>query len=234
MLPKIDSPVYSTKIQSTGESVRVRPYTVKQEKILLIALESKDVDQIIEAILTVIQDCVLDDINVRKLPSFDVEGLFVAIRARSVGEKVKLRIKCEKCNAPNDTEHDLTDFELSHKPAEEFKVEISPTIGFATRYPSMSDIKGILDEDKSAIEQVIKVAAKCIDYVYDETQIYKSSETTEEEMVSFIESLSGDQFNKLREFVDNVPKITKTIQFNCTGCKEHNRIKLEGLQGFFT
>lgn len=233
MLPKIDVPIYTIKLLSTGQDVRVTPYTVKQEKTLLLALESKDFDQIIEAILAAIQGCVVDDVDVRTLPSFDVEALFVAIRSKSVGEGVQLKIKCEKCEAFNENAFDLTDFRLSGEVVKDYNVKVTPGVGFVAKYPSLTDMKGILDPSKSAIDQIILIAAKCIDYIYDETQIYKSEETSIEELVNFVEALSGEQFNHLRTFIDGIPKITKDIVFDCKECKHNNQIGLEGLQSFF-
>jgi len=160
MLPKIDTPVYTIKLLSTGESLKVKPYTVKQEKTLLVALESRDVDQIFESILTVIQDCLVDNtIDVRSLASFDVEGLFVAIRSRSVGEGVKLKIKCDQCETMNEHGFDLSEFHISSPPIYDYKVKLSSTIGFVAKYPSLTDMKGIINESKSAVDQLILVAA---------------------------------------------------------------------------
>lgn len=235
MLPRVDTPSYSILLPSTGQEVRIRPYTVKQEKTLLIALESKSFDQILESILTVVDDCVTsENVNVRVLPSFDLEALFIAIRSKSVGEGVQLRLKCESCEAPNDLSLDLNNHRLSSQPVKDNKIEVTPTIGFVTKYPSLVDLKGIITDDKAAIDQIIGIAAKCIDYVYDETQVYKSNETSFEELVAFVESLSSQQFNELKIFVEGIPKITKDVSFVCTGCKHQNNLTLEGLQSFFT
>ena len=233
-LPVIDSPTYTMKLLSNGETVQYKPYTVKAEKTLLVALESQDFNQVINAVYSLIDDCVVSDIKVRELPNFDLEQLFVNIRSKSVGESVDLNMKCESCGESNEGSYDLTDFTLTGEISDNNKIEITPTVGVVLKYPALYQVKEYLETDVPAAEQVFGVAMACVDYIYDDAQIYKASDVSKDDLQSFLESLTTDQFDKIKQFMETTPKLQKTIQFKCKKCGTDNTINVEGLQSFFT
>lgn len=232
-LPVIETSVYTMKTLSDGQELKFSPYTVKQEKVLLVALESRDVKQIIEAIYNVLEQCVHTEIDVRKLPQFEIENIFLNIRSKSVGEAANLALRCEECEHVNITSHDLLSFQFE-KPVVDNKVVINDQMGVMLKYPTINELKDYLGEGEQTATMMIDIIAKSIDYIYDEEQIYQSADATQEELVQFIESMSTTQFKQMTTFVENIPTIKKPISFDCEKCSHHNDIVLEGLQSFFT
>lgn len=231
-LPKADIANYTMTMKTTGRTVEFRPYTVKEEKVLLVALESRDMDQIVSAIYNVVDACTYNKINSVDMPTFELEELFVNIRSKSVGEVVNLNIKCSECDTVNSTQFPVLSYTVSGT-TEEKKIEIGNGIGFVLKYPSF-DIAKHVKEDGAAAEKVILMCALCIDYVYDADSVYKAEDTTTEELVEFIESLSKEQFTKISNFLQEIPKIKNKIEFTCSKCSHVNFEEVEGLQNFFT
>lgn len=232
-LPVVETPIYYMNLLSNGTQVKYRPFTVKEEKVLMIALESRDIKQIIDAIYQVLEACTFNDIKVRDLATFDLESLFINIRAKSVGENLDLAFACEECNHVNKNTHDVTDYYVEGE-VKDNKVTITDSIGFVLKYPSLNDIKDILDFDNPDAGQVIKIASKSIEYIYDEEQIYRSEETDPQELVEFVEQLSSKQFREIENFVRDIPRLKKDVSFVCESCGTNNEIIIEGIQGFFT
>lgn len=230
-LPVIESPTYTMNLISTGEEITYRPYTVKQEKILLIALESRDIKQIINAIFDVLEQCV-DRISPRSLPQYEIENLFLNLRSKSVGETVNLSLKCDKCEAINSQSVELLQFKMEGE-INDPKIMISDTMGVMMKHPSIDDLKEFLEEDQATPEFMIKVVSRSIDYIFDDEQIFKREDVSEEDLISFIESLNTVQYRDMLNYVNNVPKLSQDISFDCEKCQEHNEVKLEGLQSFF-
>lgn len=230
-LPTMETPTYKLKLIGSGEEVSFTPYTVKQEKILLIALESTDVQQIVDAIFSVIEQCI-DGLDVRSLPQYELENIFLNLRAKSVGETVNLSLKCEECNHVNPHSVDLLKYTLKGEVVDP-KIQLNEEMGVMMKHPSIDQLKEFIVTDQSNAELMIKVVGRCIDYIYDENQIYPAAEVGEEQLISFIESLSTSQYREMLKYVDNAPKLTQDISFDCEGCGKHNDIVLEGLQSFF-
>lgn len=231
-LPVINVPTYTTTLLSTGQLCTYRPYTVKHEKILLIALESKDLRQIIDAVYNLIDECT-EGVDPRTLPNFDLESLFVQIRSKSVGEGVELSMKCEECDGPTKCNYNLTDFQVEGEILKDVKVQINDSVGVALRYPSMWRLRKYLSEDVSNADQLLGTAISCIDYIYDDEQIYKADESSDEDLQEFLGSLTTDQFRQITNFIDKSPKLSKSVEFECSSCQHINKVKIEGLESFF-
>lgn len=228
-LPIMQVPEFSTKIPSTGKQIKYRPFLVKEEKILLMALEGKDRDEISGAIINLIKSCVLtSNVDVSKLATFDIEYLFLKIRSKSVGEVVELNIghSAGECAAKTLVEVNLDQVTVDRKP-EDGKVMLSDKVGVMLRYPSISDAQGI----EEGQDYGLKIIQNCIEYVFDENTVY--NEFTAEELDAWIGSLNKEQMGKIAKFFNEMPKLSHPIKWKCASCGKEDSVKIEGLQSFF-
>lgn len=231
-LPKLNSATYATTIPSTNKKITFRPYLVKEEKILMMALESKDQEQIIRATKELISSCVTEDIDVNKLATFDVEHLFLQLRSKSVGESIGLKVKCEHCNSENDVLVDVTDINVDIL-EDNNVIMITDTVGVKMRYPSFNDVSSISESNEESIETAFNIIVQCIESIFDADEVYSASREGEAAIKNFIESLNSEQFKNIAKFFDTLPALTSTIDFNCSSCNKDNSSELRGLQSFF-
>lgn len=233
-LPRLnDMPKYTVTIPSTKQRVKFRPYLVKEEKILLLARESNDPAQILNAIADTVIACIDDDIDKNKLTTFDVEYLIVKIRAKSVGETANVEFSCTKCDHQNSIIFNFDDIKLN---AEKSTNEISLTdkISLVMKWPSYVDIANVANVDNiNDVQQTFYIIAHFIDSIKTETENILVKDILIQEVVEFIESMTTSQYEKLKEFIDSIPKLIHEIKFICTECKHENIIKLEGMNDFF-
>tara|TARA_B100001059_G_scaffold158753_1_gene158373 strand:+ start:2066 stop:2773 length:708 start_codon:yes stop_codon:yes gene_type:complete len=233
-LPQVNSSKYSTKLPSTNETIEFRPYLVKEEKILMIAIESKDQKQMIRAMQDVIQACVYTQIDVKKLTTFDVEWMFVQLRAKSVGEKVDLKLKCTACETLNDIVCDLEKVYVS-TPDEDVSnvINFSDTIGITVKHPAVDDVAN-LKQDAETMEGVMELMAKSVITIFDEDNVYNAEDEGLAEVVKFLENLNSAQFKKITDYYSNIPTVRSDLDFKCKSCGEENKLELKGIQNFFT
>lgn len=235
-LPRLnESPQYELVIPSSGETVKYRPFLVKEQKVLLIAYESQDQRQIIDAIMNCISGCLDGQIDVSKLSTFDTDYIFTMIRSKSVGEKVTVGAKCKECEHSNDVTIDLDQIQLmgDMKPS---IVKITEDISLKMKYPSYNDLmkNNTIVENAGSTESVFGMLTTCIESVMTEEENIQLSDEPQEEIETFINSLTTDQFSRVRGFVESIPKITLNYDFTCESCQHVNKSKLEGLQDFFS
>ena len=232
-LPKLNSSRYETIVPSTGQTIEYRPYLVKEEKILMIALESSDQQQVMRAVKDVIKACVLEDIDMEKLAIFDIESLFLNLRAKSVGEIVSLNSKCSECETVNPYRINLSDI----KPPEvntNRMVELTDTISVKFNYPKAADLEKFKEGELETVDGAFKLIKSCIDGIYDDDKVYPAKDETDKSLTEFLDGLNNVQFGALTEFFENLPVLKHTIEFNCVKCDKKNEIELRGLQSFFT
>jgi transcription elongation factor Elf1 len=229
-LPILEASKYQTVIPSTGKRVEFRPFLVKEEKILLLAQESKDTNQIIRALKDIIEACTFNKIQANDLTTYDLEYLFLQLRAKSVGELVDLTIKCKNCGGIVPTQLDLNEVNVE-KPSKKIdpKIQLTDSIGVTLRAIPISEIDSISEDT----EDFIRMIALCIESIYDNSNVYHRKDTTEKELITFVESLSHGQLKKFEEYITNQPKLTHKIKFNCIHCNTKNEVVLQGLQDFF-
>ena len=236
-LPKIATPTYELELPSTGQSVRYRPFLVKEEKVLVIALESEDNKQITTAIKAVLKSCVLTKgIKVETLPTFDIEYLFLNIRGKSVGETIDVNIICpddEKTSVK--VEIDLDDIKVQKTEGHTNKVELDKNLMMELKYPSLDEfIKNNFDfKDENAMEQSFKLIASCIDKIYTDEEVWAAGACTKKELTEFLESMNSSQFKKIEEFFTSMPKLSHTIKVKNPNTKVESEVVLEGLASFF-
>lgn len=241
MLPKIDVPIYKIDLPITNKTYNFRPFLVKEEKLLLMAVEAGDEKSSIETIKQVINNCCLDKIDIDTLPVVDLEYFFLNLRARSVGEEVELEYKCNnnvqgegqmplKCGNLVKVKVNLLDikpvFETDHTNV----IMLSDKLGIVMKYPSFKLIAD--SESTSEVERIMKMILGCIDYIYDENTVYYSKDIPNEELVEYIDNLTKKQFDKIKEFFNTLPKIKTTLNFKCTKCGYNESIEVEGIQNF--
>jgi len=234
-LPKLSSPRFSVELPSNGRRISFRPFLVKEEKALLMAATSNDQNSMIDAVKDVLSSCVLDDdVNVGTLPFFDLEYLFLNLRAKSVGEVIKLEYRHSggvnysgiECEAVTQVEINLERVKVAKNEKHTNKIKITDELGVVMRYPTISDIKLVNDGSDE-----LKMIAKCIVSVYDEETVYDPDNL--QDAVDFIDSLNTQQFAKIMEFIATMPKLKHTFDYKCKGCGQQDTVTLEGLSDFF-
>ena len=234
MLPKLMVPKFTIKLPSSGKEVTYRPFLVKEEKTLLIAVESRDQNLIINAIKDAISACV-DDVDVTKLPYFDIEYLFLNLRAKSVGEEVKfsykhrdgLNRKNKKCDVETEVSVMLDQINVKRVDDHKDKFMIDDNYGVKMKYPTIDTIQKVASEQNNEIE----LMASCIEYVYDNNDVHTPESL--EESVKFIESMNSKQYEKLSQFFNTMPKLEHTIKYKCDGCGQEDEVVLSGISDFF-
>jgi len=236
-LPKIATPTYELELPSTGESIQYRPFLVKEEKVLVIALESEDNKQITNAIKAVLKNCIITKgIKVEKLPTFDIEYLFLNIRGKSVGEELEVNVICpddEKTTVP--VIINLDEIEIQKNENHSNKIKVDSNIMMELKYPSLDEfIKNNFDfNDKNAMDQSFDLIAACIDKVYTEDEVWATADCTKKEVKEFLESMNSQQFKEIEAFFETMPKLSHTINVTNPNTKVESEVTLEGLASFF-
>jgi hypothetical protein len=236
-LPRIATPTYELELPSTGETVQYRPFLVKEEKVLVIALESEDAKQITTAIKTVIKNCILTKgIKVEALPTFDIEFLFLNIRGKSVGEEIEVNVIC-----PDDEETnvvvkiDLDSIKVQKDEKHSNKIKVDPTIMMEMKYPSLEQfIKTNFDfKNDNAMDQSFELIGSCIDKIYTEEEVWSASDVTKKELVEFLEQMNSAQFKEIEKFFETMPRLSHKVKVTNPKTQVESEVVLEGLASFF-
>lgn len=249
-LPKIDLPIFELKVVSLKEPVKFRPFLVKEEKLLLMALQSDEEDTIIKTIKQVINNCLVSDIDIDKLPIFDIEYLFLNIRARSIGEKIETYYVCKNVVGEEKDENGVDmPVECGHMmpikvnileirpPSLDIstKIMVTDKIGINMVFPSLQTLKyveSVIQSDE--IEKLFDLIYECSEYIFDSDGMYYTKESDKDEFINFLNSLTQEQFDKITGFFDRLPKIEHDIEHKCEKCGYDHKLHLEGLNDFFT
>jgi len=242
MLPKLDIPTYTVKLISSGKTIRYRPFLVKEQKLFLMASEADDAKETINTIRQVLKNCILDEIDVDNLPTFDLEHLFMHLRARSVEEVVDLKYKCNnevnneegvkvKCNGSVSFKLNILEVEPTINPEHTNKIQLTENLGICLKYPTFEMIQKY--DTISEEEVMTSILVDCVDYIYDKDQIYYAKDSTKEELEEFIDNLQQKDLEKIKKFFDTMPEIKKDVHFKCPKCAYEEDITIKGLQSFF-
>ena len=234
-LPVLTIPTYELEVPSTDEKIKYRPFLVKEEKILLIALESGENEDIIRAVTTIVDECTFNKLKLGKIPMFDVEYIFLQIRAKSVGEISTLNLLC-----PDDkktyakVEVDLTEIQVHVDEEHNSKIELTDEMGMIMTYPNIDSMlaQGITIINAS---NMLDVIVNCIEQIYDKggEEVHMAVDSTKKELLTFIEQLNTKQFAKIQEFFDTMPKLTYTVTIKNPKTKVESEVTLNGLNDFF-
>lgn len=236
-LPKIDVPVFSVELPSTKQKVTFRPFLVKEQKLFLMNNENSDAQETVNVIRQVLKNCVLSEIDVDALPVFDLEFLFMNLRARSVSEVVNLKYKCNnvvgenQCNAVNDININVLEIKPTFYPEHTNKIQLTDKVGICMKYPTFEMLKSMAGKNEN--DAIIETIYNSIDYIYDDNGMYYAKDISRKELEDFIDSIQQKDLEKLRVFFDTMPKIKKDVDYECKKCGYKESITLEGIQDFF-
>jgi len=233
-LPQLNSVKYDLFLPGLGKTVEFRPYLVKEEKILMMALESQDQKQILSAVVDIIDACVFDDIDVKKLAVFDVELLFITLRSKSVGEGVDINMKCSECETENPVSIALDEINVPTVDHESKTLMITDNVGVTLRYPSFQDVQKQKPEEMDTMDGVLKLLASCIETIFDAEEVHDTKDLKESEVLEFVEQMNNNQFQSISEFFNDMPSLRSVVHFKCANCEHENEIELRGIQSFFT
>jgi len=229
-LPTLTHPKHRLKIPSTKKQVTYRPFLVKEEKILLMALESQDEDQIVEAIRDIIYNCTFKKIDINHYPAFDAEYLLLQIRGKSVGEVLDLNFRCSSCEKAIVYKLDLSKIKVDF-PKKEKNIDIGDNIIIELEYPTMENNFPTITAEN--VDEMFLAIAKCIQKLYSEEEVYDKEDYTPEEFVDFLDTLKPEQFNKILSFFNTQPALKEEIKLTCPYCKHKMETEIEGLIDFF-
>ena len=235
-LPKISTPTYELVLPSSGRKIRYRPFLVKEEKILIIALESQDQKQIANSIKSILSNCILTrGTKVDKLSTFDIEYLFLNVRGKSVGEQIEVMVTCpddEKTQVPMSINIDSIKVEKSKDHKTDIKLDDQYTLKM--RYPSLNEfIKSNFSVEEMKVDDTFDLIASCIDQIYSEEESWTQEDCTKKEMVEFLEQLNSSQFKEIETFFETMPKLSHKVKVKNPNTGVESEIVLEGLQNFF-
>ena len=227
-LPKLNTPVYEAILPSTDKVIKFRPFLVKEEKVLLTAMEDGSQTALMNAIKTILKNCVQGNLDVERLPLFDIEYLFLKLRSKSIGEISEIGLKCTdmECGGVNQISINMDEIEITKPEGHNRKIMISDEVGVMMSYPVMKT-SGITEEDGMAIVK------DCIEMIFTEEETHERDSFTSKELDEFIDSMDTKQFAKIKEFFDTMPKLQHTINYKCVKCGEDKEITLQGLDSFF-
>ena len=226
MLPTIDLPTHKTKLPSTGEEISFRPFLVKEQKVLLMAMEGQDAKEITDAVKNIVEGCITSKIDINKISTFDLEFLFLKLREKSVGSIVTMNATHGDCK-PTLTQIDLSKIKIVGE-MEDTKIALTKDIGVKVRYPNVMDLDGV----ENNVESIFSLICRCVEFAYDGDNVY--NEFSKDEIEEWVGNLHKDHFDKISKFFNNIPKLEYDLEFKCKDCGETVKRKLEGLQSFFT
>ena len=238
MLPKLDVPSYEIDLPLSKKKIKYRPFLVKEQKNLLMAMESKESDTIHHAIKDILNNCTLTEgIDLDKLPIIDIEYYFINLRAKSVGEIVESRYRCNNevddkvCGNIMEKDINLLDIKVQEV-KNSADIQLDDKITIRMKYPEFGIVKDSLKYD-NLNDITFNMLSQSIEYIYDGEQFYYANEAQPGEMLAFVESMNQKQFAKVEEFFNNLPQLKETIEMNCSKCGYHHTIDVEGLENFF-
>lgn len=227
-LPKLQTPTYELILPSTGDKIKFRPFLVKEYKILLTTLDSES-EEINRVVTELVDACTFNKLKIDTLANFDIEYIFLNIRAKSIGEITNLLLNCNNCDNQISFDLNLTKAQVEKSPEHSSKINLTDKIIIEMRYPKFDEMIDIYQNFKS--DKIVELLSTCIKAVYTEDTVYE--EYTKEELLEFVNSFSKDQFEMIENFFLTMPKLVQNIQQDCNKCGAHNELKLEGLQNFF-
>ncbi len=238
-LPKISTPTYELEIPSTGKKIKYRPFLVREEKILIMALESEDMKQITDAIVQILGDCILTrGVKVVDLATFDIEYLFLNVRAKSVGEVIELKVVCQDDGETEvDVELDVDSIKVKKEKNHKNIIKLDDSLSMKMKYPSLTqfvDNNFDYKQEDTSVDKSLEMITSCIEMIYNDEECWSTADSTKQEMEEFVEQMNTKQFKEIEEFFSTMPKLSHTIAVKNPKTKKTSEIVLEGLASFFT
>ena len=238
-LPKISTPTYELELPSTGKKIKYRPFLVREEKILIMALESEDIKQISNAIVQILSECIQTrGVKVKDLSTFDIEYLFLNIRAKSVGETVEVNITCpDDGETTVQMEIDIDSIKVQKDKNHKDTIKLDDSLSMKMKYPSLDQFvenNFELVETNNDVNKSLNVITSCIDMIYNEEESWSSADCSKKELQEFVEQLNTKQFKEIEEFFSSMPKLSHTVKVKNPNTKVESEVVLEGLASFFS
>tara|TARA_B100001939_G_C16889067_1_gene594484 strand:+ start:356 stop:1063 length:708 start_codon:yes stop_codon:yes gene_type:complete len=231
-LPKLNSnPKYELNVPSTGTKVRFRPFLVKEEKALMIAMESGNQKDALNGLVDTIHACAVDNLDTGMLTTFDIEYIFLQLRTKSVGETANVNLKCTSCGTVNKITIPLDDIKVD-VPDIDKKIQLDTDISIEVDWPRFKDVVEMGGNDVSNADSAFNVIGSCIKAIYTADERINVNEVSKEELQEFLESMNSAQFSKLKDFVELIPKLKHDVSFSCKNCASSNNITVEGVESF--
>jgi hypothetical protein len=235
-LPKMNAPLYNATIPSSKKEVKFRPFLVKEEKSLLLAQQSEDPKVMINTLKSIIENCIVDDVDVDKLATFDYEYLFTQIRAKSVGEIVELLFLCDTCDddkAKAQVNLDISKFKVEFPEGHDNKISLFDDVGIVMNNPTLATLDKLEKIKEGDVNSIFDVVADCMESVYTTEEVFNTKDQTKQEVIDFLENLTQEQFKKIESFFLTMPKLQQKVEYNCPVCNKHHVKTMEGLASFF-
>ena len=244
-LPKVKTPTYELKIPSTGQKVKYRPFLVKEEKLLLMALEDGSTKAMLKAMKDIITACTEGELKLKGLAPFDMEYFFLQLRGKSVGDTIDLSFnkpaslicgeKNENCKETCLVKVNTDDVKVDSSNVKDSKVQLTDDIGVKLHYPQFETIQKMqgVTEDNATTNDLFKVITECIEYIWEGDEIHKTKDYVKDELIEFVESLNSGQFAKIKDFIEGMPTLKHTVTWKCSKCDKTAPIVLEGIDSFF-
>jgi len=238
-LPQINTPTYELVLPSNGKKIKYRPFLVREEKILIMALESEDMKQISSAIKTVLSDCVMTrGVKIPELSTFDIEYLFLNVRAKSVGETVEVNLTCpDDGETQVQVEIDIDEIEVQKNPEHKSIIKLDDELSIKMKYPSLSQFVESNFEtanDSSDVDKSLDVIVSCIDMIYNEEESWSAEDSTKKELQGFIEQMNTKQFKDIETFFETMPRLSHTVKVKNPNTGVESEVVIEGLASFFS
>jgi hypothetical protein len=225
-LPVLSVPTFDVEVYSTKQKVSMRPFLVKEEKILILAAESDSKSDMIRAMQQVINSCSDEKIDAEKLPFFDMQNIFIKLRSQSIGKESEFNLICGECGHKTPTTLDLDTIGLQTTPEHTNKIMLSDDIGVIMKYPT-SEV--LVNEDMPIFDLVVS----CVDKIFTREEVHDAADYTKEEIENYIDRLTSEQFEKIVEFFQTAPKIFHNINYTCSNCQTENTVVVDGVENFF-
>ena len=235
-LPKMNAPLYNVTIPSSKKEVKFRPFLVKEEKSLLLAQQSEDPKVMINTLKSIIENCIVDNVDIDKLAIFDYEYLFTQIRAKSVGEIVELMFLCDTCTddkAKAPVNLDISKFVVEFPEGHSNKIELFDDVGIMMKNPNIDTLEKLEQVNDGDVNAIFDVVADCMESVYTTEEVFNTKDQTKQEVLDFLENLTQEQFKKVENFFLTMPKLRQKVEYDCPVCNKHHVKTMEGLESFF-
>lgn len=244
MLPKLDIPTHELTLVSNGQKITFRPFLVKEEKILLMALESSEEHEILRAIKQILNNCIISDLNIDELPLFDLQYIFLQLRARSVGETIEVNLrhrnginkKGVECDGTQKIKLNIDEIKPTKSNKSISNIKLSSDIGVVLKYPTVEILSKISNKNENNVEvdDTFDIVAESIDHIYQKEEIYHRKDHKKEEFIEFLNTLNSEQFEKIRDFFSNMPTISVKKSYRCNKCGVEEELELKTLEDFFS
>jgi len=230
-LPSIDTPTFEIEIPHTKETKKFRPFLVKEEKLLVLANESGEQDDMIRATQQIVTNCSFGEIDGEKLPIFSLQKIFMDLRSQSIGSKIQLGLSCGGCGASHTHTIDLEEIKITTHKDHSSKIKLDDTMFVDMKYPTAFEVQKLLDSENS--EQLYAVVSQCVHIVYQDDEIFNAYESSDEERKNWVENLTIEQFTNVRKFFETMPTLEYSVNFKCSKCDRPNYMDFNGYQNFF-